>query len=641
MTDLTRERVRVAATGIAAALAAALVRIVLFRFVGTTIPFLTFFPAVIAASLWGGTRAGITASILSVILAPLWMGGQPGAFDRVDWLNLTFFAATCGLIVWAVRRAVWARKQTVRLGSELAESQARFRHLADNIPQLTWMARPNGHIFWYNRRWFEYTGTTFEEMEGWGWQKIHDPDLLPSVMDSWKHAVAVHEPWEHTFPLRRHDGVYRWFLSRAMPLCDERGQVLFWFGSNTDITEQREHAEERRLLLERERAARSNAERATFVKDEFLATLSHELRTPLNAILGWTQLLRDGSDDESSLREGLEIIERNARAQTRIIEDLLEMSRISSGKTRLDIQPTDLATVIESAIGAVQPTAAAREVRIVKALDAIPPISGDPARLQQVMWNLLANAIKFTPRGGRVNVVVQRHDSQVEICVSDNGQGISPDFLPNVFDRFRQQDGSMTRRHGGLGLGLSIVKNLVEMHGGTVRVESEGLGKGAAFTVALPMVPVRQPRGRASTSDQNNGCSVGVELDGVHVVVVDDERDSLEWVRRLLQECKADVATALSADDGLRLVSQHPPDVIISDIGMPEKDGLEMIRELRASAGTSARVPAIALTAFARSEDRTRAMLAGYQVHLSKPVEPQELIAAVANLTGRTGVSVG
>ncbi|HEX4667904.1 MAG TPA: ATP-binding protein, partial [Chthoniobacterales bacterium] len=330
--------------------------------------------------------------------------------------------------------------------------------------------------------------------------------------------------------------------------------------------------------------------------------------------------------------------ERNARAQTRIIEDLLEMSRIISGKTRLDVQAIDLASIVDSAISTVLPAAAARQVRIVKMLGPVQAMSGDPARLQQVLWNLLANAIKFTPRGGRVTVALECINSHVQISVSDNGDGIAPEFLPFVFDRFRQQDASPARRHGGLGLGLSIAKSLVELHGGNVRVESEGVGKGATFIVALPFVPLGQSEAgrdhpQAASSEV---CPIKVELEGVRVLVVDDERDSLEWVHRLLKECKAEVTLATSAKDGLRLANEQSPDVIVSDIGMPEKDGLEMMRELRARTDEVGKTPAIALTAFARSEDRTRAMLAGYQVHLAKPVEPQELLAAVANLGGRT-----
>jgi hypothetical protein len=315
------------------------------------------------------------------------------------------------------------------------------------------------------------------------------------------------------------------------------------------------------------------------------------------------------------------------------------MSRIVSGKTRLDVQPADLASVIESAVTALEPTADARQVRIIRVLDPVPTIAGDPARLQQVVWNLLANAIKFTPKNGRVNIVLQRIDSQIEICVSDTGEGIAPEFLPHVFDRFRQQDASRTRRHGGLGIGLSIVKSLVELHGGTVRAESAGLGRGSVFIVTLPLTPVRgQDRVLPHPAAAGDGAiASGVELERVHILIVDDDRDSLEWVRRLLEGCKATVSIATSAEEALRLNAELSPDIIVSDIGMPDKDGFEMIRELRASSGKTARTPAVALTAFARSEDRARAMLAGYQVHLAKPVDAQELIAAVANLVGRTG----
>ncbi len=638
MTELTRERLRVVGIGVAAVLIAAVARAALFPFVGTAIPFLTFFPAVIAAALWGGTRGGVAASLLSLALSPFWMANSYSALRGVDYLTLFFFALTCAIIIWGVRQGHWARRRSAVLGAKLAESEARFRHLADHIPQLAWMTRPDGHIFWYNQRWYEFSGTKPEEMEGWGWSKVHDQTRLPDVVARWKKALKAEEPWEDTFPLRRHDGVFRWFLSRAMPLRDEEGRVVLWFGTNTDITEQRAYGEERQRLLESERAARSNAERASFLKDEFLAIVSHELRTPLNAILGWTQLL-SVNDDAASTREGLETIERNARAQARIIEDLLEMSRIISGKTRLDVQPTDLRAVIEAAVEALQPTARSKGVRITKVLDPIHPISGDPARLQQVFWNLIANSIKFTPKGGRVNIVLHRVNSHLEIVVSDTGQGIEPEFLPYVFDRFRQQEASMTRRHGGLGLGLSIVKNLVELHGGSVRVESPGLNHGSTFTIVLPLIPLRHESGDRAhpTAVGEDIAPVAVELNGVRVLVVDDERDSLELVRRLLEECNAEVVLAASAEEGLRLVLEKKPDVIVSDIGMPDKDGLEMMRELRAKKIDGAKIPALALTAFARSEDRTRAMLAGYQVHLSKPVEAQELIAAVANLAGRTG----
>lgn len=358
----------------------------------------------------------------------------------------------------------------------------------------------------------------------------------------------------------------------------------------------------------------------------------------MNAILGWAQLLRM-TGDETSVAEGLETIERNARAQARIIEDLLEMSRVISGKTRLDRQPTDMHSVIDAAIEAVAPSAAEKDVRIVKDLEPSEPVDGDPARLQQVMWNLLANAIKFTPSGGRVEIILRRLHSHLEVAVSDSGQGIAPEFLPFVFDRFRQQEGATSRRHGGLGLGLSIVKNLVELHGGSVRAESEGVQKGAAFTVSLPLSK-SSPHTVAIAAGGDGDVIGATTLAGLRIVVVDDEKDSLDLVRRLLETRAAEVFSAASADEALLLFEKRRPHVIVSDIGMPEKDGFEMVRELRAREGDGAHIPAVALTAFARAEDRARAIEAGYQRHLAKPVEASELVAAVAavaSLAGRNG----
>ena len=634
--DLSKERLRSILIGVLMALIAALARMAIYQIVGANVPFMVFFPAVIIASLWGGTRAGITTTILSLLASPIWMEWGSG-YTGLGLLNLGSFAVTCAIILFAVQHGHWAKRQSAQLGARLAESESRFHQMAESIPQLAWIANPDGWIFWYNRRWYEYTGTTPEKMEGWGWQSVHDPEQLPKVMERWQASIATGQPFDMTFPLKGADGVFRPFLTRVMPFRNQNGDLRFWFGTNTDVSEERRLMEERQRLLESERIARTAAERASFLKDEFLATLSHELRTPLNAIMGWTQLLRVARD-ENSIREAVETIERNARAQTRIIEDLLEMSRIVSGKTRLDVQPTDLSAVIDAAVESLLPAAEARQIRIAKLVDPIDPIMGDPARLQQVLWNLIGNAIKFTPKGGRVNVVVHRVNSHVEIVVSDNGQGIAPAFLPFIFDRFRQQESSLTRHQGGLGLGLSIVKSLVELHGGNIRAESPGLNQGATFTVTLPLTVLKQksddrhPGGRDGAES-----TIDVTLDGVRVLVIDDDHDALDVVRRLLMDRKADVLLASSAEEGLRLIDQEKPHVIVSDIGMPDKDGLEMIRELRSKPAVNSKTPALALTAFARSEDRTRAMLAGYQMHLSKPVEAQELIAAVANLAGRTG----
>jgi signal transduction histidine kinase/ActR/RegA family two-component response regulator len=402
---------------------------------------------------------------------------------------------------------------------------------------------------------------------------------------------------------------------------------------------------EREQLLGSELAARSEAERVSRVKDEFLATLSHELRTPLNAILGWAQLLRRDPQRQDDLLEGLTTIERNARVQTQIIEDLLDMSRIISGRIRLDVQRVDLTHVIESALDTIKPAADAREIRIVKVLDpSAATISGDPARLQQVFWNLLSNAIKFTPRGGRIQVVLERVNSHIEISVIDTGEGISAEFLPHVFDRFRQADPSTTRRHGGLGLGLAIVKQLVELHGGSIVAKSGGLAQGATFTVSLPVTVLQlealEPHRRHPRTIGAPPCADGhAMLKGVKVLVVDDEPDARALVKRLLEECQATVITAASAAEAIEAYRNEAPTVLISDIGMPQEDGYGLIRRIRALDNTRGKItPALALTAYARSEDRMAAIRSGYQMHIAKPVEPAELTTVVAALAGRTNV---
>jgi len=402
-------------------------------------------------------------------------------------------------------------------------------------------------------------------------------------------------------------------------------------------------AEERKQLLESERAARSEAERASSMKDEFLATVSHELRTPLSAILGWSRVLRFRKMSEADTQKGLETIERNAHSQSQLIEDLLDMSRITSGKLRLDVQPIEPVSFIEAAIETLSPAATAKGVRVEKRLDTTAgPMMGDPNRLQQIVWNLLSNAIKFTPNGGKVQVVLERLNSQIEITVSDTGVGITSEFLPYVFDRFRQEDASTTRHFGGLGLGLSIVKRLVELHGGSVRVHSPGEGRGANFIVSLPLMVhrnltngdwlhLRTPSAAALEFKRS-------DLSGLRVLVVDDEEDARELIKRILIECDAEVFTASNAREALALLEAERPEVLISDISMPDIDGYELLRKARLLEEAGGRkIPAIALTAFARSEDRTRALRAGFLVHVSKPIEPSELVASVASVAGRTG----
>ena len=438
---------------------------------------------------------------------------------------------------------------------------------------------------------------------------------------------------------RRKDGTLVQVSLSVSPITDANGTIVGASKIARDITERKQAEIEREQLLASERQALERAESEARMKDEFLAILSHELRTPLNAIFGWANILRT-SDDPLEIAEGLEVIERNARAQTKIIEDLLDMSRIISGKVRLDVQRVDLLSVINSAIETVKPTAAAKQIRLTSVLDPLAgPVSGDPARLQQILWNLLTNALKFTSKGGRVHVVLERVNSHLEISVHDTGSGIAPDFLPYVFDRFRQADASTTREQRGLGLGLAIVKNLTELHGGSVRAKSPGPDRGSTFSIALPMVMniEADPNRRHPRAVTQEPEGERLDLHGVRVLAVDDEADARHLIKRILSACGAQVETADSGAAALRFLRKTKPHVLIMDIGMPNEDGYESIgkvRQLKNEEG--GKVPAIALTAFARSEDRRRAILNGFQMHIAKPVEPSELIAMVASLAGRT-----
>ena len=410
-----------------------------------------------------------------------------------------------------------------------------------------------------------------------------------------------------------------------------------------DVTAAKAAEAERVQLLDAERAARTEAERAGRLKDDFLATLSHELRTPLNAIIGWSVMLRGASTDPTDLHEGMEAIERNARVQAQLVEDLLDVSRIIAGKLRLDVQHVELSPVVDASVAAVTPAAQAKNVRLQKVLDPrAAAVWGDPSRLQQVIWNLLSNAIKFTPKGGRVQISVARVNSHVELAVTDSGMGIKPEFLPHVFDRFRQADGSTTRKYGGLGLGLSIVRHLVELHGGTVEAHSGGDGTGATFVVKLPLKAMDQPAANASGGKPARAgigdCPDSPSLAGLRVLAVDDEPDARHLVKRILEQCDVVVTTAASVAEAIAAVAAGRFDVIVSDVGMPEQDGFDLIRQVRAlPADAGGRTPAVALTALARVEDRRRALLAGFQIHVPKPVDPAELLAVVASVAGRTG----
>ncbi len=388
---------------------------------------------------------------------------------------------------------------------------------------------------------------------------------------------------------------------------------------------------EANALTAREQA--DQAERASRLKDEFLATISHELRTPLNALLGWSRILRGGRRDEALVGRGLEVIERNTLALNRLIEDLLDVSRIVSGKLLLDVRTVDVARTVEAAVESIRLAAEAKGVALDVAVDpSVGRATGDLERLQQVVWNLLSNAVKFTPKGGRVTVRAERADSRIRLTVSDTGQGIAPEFLPYVFDRFRQADSSTKRHFGGLGLGLSIVRHLVELHGGTVRAESDGVDRGAAFVVELPAAAVV-----TTDSDQvDRAPAAPSELAGLRALVVDDEADARDLVSFILERHGAEVVTAGSADEAATRAEERWPDVVITDIGMPGRDGYDLLAELDRMCPAGRRLQSVALTAYAHADDVERAKEAGFDAHLTKPAEPQDLVATVARVAGRT-----
>jgi PAS domain S-box-containing protein len=439
---------------------------------------------------------------------------------------------------------------------------------------------------------------------------------------------------------------------RISPLSHE-GVVIGTLTVIEDVTERvsreaelQNQIEERSRLLSSEKLARNEAERANRLKDEFLATVSHELRNPLNAILGWAHMLRLGKLTEANAERAVETIYRNAQSQAQLVADLLDVSRIISGKLRLNVRPVDLIYIINAAIDSIRPAADAKSIRLQTMLDpAAGPISGDADRLQQIVWNLLTNAVKFTPKGGRIQVKVQRVDAHVELVVSDSGVGINKEFLPHVFDRFRQADASTTRIHGGLGLGLSIVHQLVDLHGGSVSVHSEGEGKGATFTITLPFVGVvndeNEVEAEAEAVTPENPDAVTTfdglpSLRGLKVLVVDDEADTRELISEVLKEVGSEVITCRSVEEALVALEQHKPDILISDLGMPDEDGYSLISKIRALPfEQGGHIPAAALTAYARAEDRMRVLRSGFQFHLPKPVDSAELVTVVASLAGR------
>jgi PAS domain S-box-containing protein len=522
-------------------------------------------------------------------------------------------------------------------------SEGRFVDVNDSLLQT------NG----YTRE--EFVGRTSRELDVWVDKEVR-AEMIRQVRES-----GTVRNLETRFRMK--GGGTRTFLA-SVELIELEGEPCILMACN-DITERKHAEEEREQLLERaqvarreaeyaqklsaellirEKAARNAAEEASQTKDEFLATVSHELRTPLNAIMGWATMLRRSELDEATTAKAMEAIERNAKAQTQLIEDLLDVSRIITGRMRLDVQQVELPLIIQAAVDAIRPAATARDIRLQMVLDPnAGPVSGDPGRIQQIIWNLLSNAVKFTPKGGTVQVRLERINSHVEITVSDTGQGIKPDFLPYIFDRFRQDDNSLSRVHGGLGLGLAIVRHLVELHGGRVEAQSAGEGYGSTFTVSLP-ITIGKNRGGFGTGalelpEATSEPSIPdrpPRLDKLRVVVVEDDPDARELLKAVLNECGAEVRSAASAAEGIELLQRQKPDVLISDIEMPYEDGYSFIRKVRALPGEQGgHIPAIALTAHARTDDRLRALSAGFDAHVTKPMDPMELVTVIASLARR------
>ena len=651
---------------------------------------------------------------------------------------------------------------------KLKESESNFRTLTEAMPQIVWATNPDGWATYTNQQWVAYTGLTLQESYGHGWNKTFHPDDRKRAWDAWQNAMKTEDAYSLECRLRRKDGVYRWWLIRSLPLHDENGKIMAWFGTCTDIdeikraeaalkiseekyrsliasaydgvmiinkdgiiqyanrqieklfgyspdeligqdyqvlipeqdrqshlglhdryvadpsqrkmgtglhifarrkdgsifpadislnpfesdsellvncivrdiTEQRKFEEDRQQLLAEEKTLKEAAVNANRVKDEFLSTLSHELRTPLTTILGWSQEVLSKNMHPEVVNEGLSVIEKSAQAQSQLIDDLLDVSRIQAGKMSLDIRVIDLVEVLELAVASARIPAEKKSLQIEMALSVSScKVSADPIRLQQVFWNLLTNAIKFTPRGGKIFVKLNVIDGdQAQVQITDTGMGIKPEFLGHIFERFNQADSSTTRTFGGLGLGLAIVKSLVEMQKGTVKVKSDGEGKGACFTVFLPLL---QRKAVSDETELKNGQKMSPEnLKGIKILVVDDNDDNLRLFSVMLKSMGSEVRLADSAREALDVLPDFKPDILLSDISMPGEDGYSLIQKIRAlSEEQGGKTPAVALTAYADNDSVRKAIVAGFSAHVAKPVEKLKLAGVISELVKTASVA--
>ncbi|HYB99975.1 MAG TPA: PAS domain S-box protein [Candidatus Limnocylindrales bacterium] len=516
-----------------------------------------------------------------------------------------------------------ADRRKDELLSSLRESEEKLRLLADTIPQLAWMAHPDGHVFWFNRQWYEYTGTSPEQMEGWGWQSVHDPHVLPEVLEQWNDSIATGKPFEMVFPLRNSAGTFRPFLTRVNPLRDDSGRILYWFGTNTDISE-----------IKRMEDALREADRR---KDEFLATLAHELRNPLAPIRNSLQIMKMPGLDEQTFRQSRDMMERQVHHLVRLVDDLLDVSRVMRGKIDLRREPVELGAIIARAVETVEASIRQKGLELEIQVQPEPIfVDADPVRMTQVVGNLLGNAAKYTEPGGHVRVIAERVGANAILRVRDDGIGIAPEMLPRIFDLFVQADHAMAWSQGGLGIGLTLVRNLVEMHGGTVEADSAGVGRGTEFVVRLPALDHARIA-RDSSLGNGAGDADKPVANGHRLLVVDDNKDAATSLAMLLRMQGHAVRVVHDGAAALDVVERFRPALVFLDIGMPGMDGYEVARRIRQQPGTAETVLA-ALTGWGQQEDRRLTAEAGFDYHLVKPPEPTEIASLLARLPSKVGV---
>jgi PAS domain S-box-containing protein len=530
-------------------------------------------------------------------------------------------------LVQQVASRCWESIERARVTQSLRDSEHQFRELANSIPNLAFMAKPDGSIYWYNEQWYAYTGTTPAEVQGWGWQRVHDPDVLPEVNERWSQSLTTGTPFEMVFPLRGADGQFRRFLTRVNPVRDPRGQIVRWFGSSTDVEDERRATEANAIARNQINELREAAEAANRAKDEFLAMLGHELRNPLSPILTALQLMKlrggDGFERERT------VIERQVNHLTRLVDDLLDVSRIARGKVELKAEIVEMAEVVSKAIEMASPLLERR----THALTVDVPsrglaIEGDPTRLSQVVSNLLTNAAKYTPPGGHIAVLAGEDGGDIVLRVRDTGIGIAPDVLPRVFDLFVQEPQAIDRSLGGLGLGLTIVKNLVERHGGSVSAHSEGRGRGSEFVVRLPKLNAASARCVARPPTPVPVEPADAPAAACRILVVDDNEDGADTLAEVLSAQGYVTRVAHDAPAALRIAEEFAPDIAFLDIGLPVMDGYELAARLR-GIGALSGIKLIALTGYGQESDRQKTRAAGFHHHLVKPVDLDALEAVV------------